>query len=110
MSQTTLRERKEASRTSKEDKAINANLQAMFDTDFVDQSFHIPQTAEGSHEIAISVSTLAYIARRRAVDVELRLLEDILNKVSEHPQRTFSSDTCRDSLHALWLHRIAWSV
>jgi hypothetical protein len=62
----------------------------MFDADFVDQSLHIPQTAEGGHEITISVSTLADIARCRAIEVELWLLEDILtttksaNRHGEH--------------------------
>lgn len=69
--------------TSKEDKAIDANLLLMLHTNFIDQTFHVAQAAESRHEIAISISTLPDITCSWAIDVELWVFEDIL-VYSEH--------------------------
>lgn len=58
-------------------KTIHANFKVMCNADFLDQTRLITQIAQRSHKPTVSVSALAHIVRRRSVNVELRVVEDI---------------------------------
>jgi hypothetical protein len=60
------------------DKAVNSHNFILGDTNFINETFHVPQATKGSHEIAVAVSALPHITCCRSIDVELRFLEDIL--------------------------------
>ena len=72
--------------TSKEDKAIDANLLIVLHTNFIDQALHVAQAAEGCHEIAISISTLPDITCSWTINVELWVFEYILVHRKHEPQ------------------------
>src|SRR5271154_1639128 len=66
---------------SVEDKAVDSHDFVSGNAHFVNQAFHVPQATEGSHQVAVAISTLSHITRRRPIDVELRLLEDVGNSL-----------------------------
>jgi hypothetical protein len=60
------------------DKAVDSHNFIPGDTDFIDETLHVPQATKSRHQIAVAVSALPHITCCRAIDVELRVLEDIL--------------------------------
>lgn len=60
-----------------EHKPIHANLCIASHAQLLNQTRLVTQSTQGSHEPAITVSTLPHVISSGAVDVELRLVEDV---------------------------------
>ena len=67
---------------------------------FFKQVLFITQCAYGGHEPAITIPPLANIICSHAVDVEVRLVEDILGKISRSTGR-YSSMATQESSHGI---------
>lgn len=64
--------------TSVEDETINTNLLVPRNADPVDETLLVPESTQGSHKPAVSITSLSYIIGRSAADIELGLLEYLL--------------------------------
>jgi hypothetical protein len=78
--------------TSVKDKAVDSNDFILGDANFIDEAFHVPQATKGSHQIAVAVSPLPYITCSRSIDVELRLLENVLCSISVSDTKSLQID------------------
>src|SRR4051794_9164239 len=70
--------------TSMEYEPVHSNLLILCNTCPLDQAFLIAEGTECAHEPTVTVIPLANIICRGTVDVELRLLENVLHPLHTH--------------------------
>lgn len=63
-------------------KAVHADNLVTRHAHLIDQAFHIPQTTKSGHEVTVTISTLTYITCCGTINIELRLLEDVLSGIN----------------------------
>lgn len=66
---------------SVEHKPVHANLCVSRHAQLLNQTWLVTQSTQGSHEPAVTVSTLPHVISSGTVDVELRLVEDVGNSL-----------------------------